>query len=59
MEVHWDQAAKERAFLEQTEYVAKKINPILEDMVTAVIMTKPINPIPFMITFLRERSGEA
>ena len=43
---------------EQTEYVTKKINPILEDMVSAVLMTKPANPIPFMITFLRERSGE-
>ena len=43
---------------ESSEYVTKKINPILEDMVQAVLMTKPVNPIPFMITFLRERSGE-
>jgi cAMP-dependent protein kinase regulator len=37
---------------EQSDYVTKKINPILEDMVSALLMTKPASPIPFMVQWL-------
>jgi hypothetical protein len=43
---------------EQSDYATKKINPILEEMVQALLMNKPSSPMPFMIQWLRDRSGE-
>jgi cAMP-dependent protein kinase regulator len=42
-----------------SDYITKKINPILEELVAALLMSKPASPMPFMIQWLRERSGES
>lgn len=40
------------ASVEHQEYIQKKVNPILESLVTAVLLDKPEDPIGFMITWL-------
>lgn len=41
---------------EHTEYVQSKVNPILENLVTEVLLERPDNPVPFMVRWLAERS---
>jgi len=38
-------------------YLSSKVNPIMEDLVTSLIITRPDNPIPFMIQKLQEKAG--
>eukprot|EP00438_Fugacium_kawagutii_P007913 Skav203695 [mRNA] locus=scaffold259:265650:268708:+ [translate_table: standard] len=37
-------------------YVQSKVNPILENLVTEVLLERPENPVPFMVRWLAERS---
>lgn len=41
---------------EHTEYIQSKVNPILENLVTEVLLERPDNPVPFMVRWLAERS---
>ncbi|CAE7333273.1 pkaR [Symbiodinium pilosum] len=41
---------------EHTEYIQSKVNPILESLVTEVLLERPDNPVPFMVRWLAERS---
>eukprot|EP00929_Paragymnodinium_shiwhaense_P092789 TRINITY_DN5278_c0_g3_i1.p3 TRINITY_DN5278_c0_g3~~TRINITY_DN5278_c0_g3_i1.p3 ORF type:complete len:105 (+),score=44.92 TRINITY_DN5278_c0_g3_i1:162-476(+) len=38
------------------EYIQSKVNPILESVVTQVLMERPDNPVPFMIRWLAEQT---
>jgi len=44
------------ASVEHQEYIQKKVNPILESLVTAVLLDKPEDPIGFMITWLSQKT---
>ncbi|CAK9027562.1 cAMP-dependent protein kinase regulatory subunit (PKA regulatory subunit) [Durusdinium trenchii] len=37
-------------------YIQSKVNPILENLVTEVLLERPDNPVPFMVRWLAERS---
>eukprot|EP00913_Durusdinium_trenchii_P024809 g23285.t1 len=39
-----------------TRYIQSKVNPILENLVTEVLLERPDNPVPFMVRWLAERS---
>jgi cAMP-dependent protein kinase regulator len=41
------------------KYISEKVNPLLEDLVRSVLTRMPEEPLPFMIKFLREKSGRA
>eukprot|EP00930_Biecheleria_cincta_P032185 TRINITY_DN2233_c0_g1_i1.p1 TRINITY_DN2233_c0_g1~~TRINITY_DN2233_c0_g1_i1.p1 ORF type:complete len:424 (+),score=127.91 TRINITY_DN2233_c0_g1_i1:56-1273(+) len=41
---------------EHQEYIATKVNPILESLVTEVLLERPQNPVPFMVRWLAEHS---
>eukprot|EP00933_Yihiella_yeosuensis_P006834 TRINITY_DN111647_c0_g1_i1.p1 TRINITY_DN111647_c0_g1~~TRINITY_DN111647_c0_g1_i1.p1 ORF type:complete len:403 (-),score=137.54 TRINITY_DN111647_c0_g1_i1:145-1353(-) len=41
---------------EHQEYIQSKVNPILESLVTEVLLERPENPVPFMVRWLAERS---
>lgn len=41
---------------EHQEYIQSKVNPILESLVTEVLLERPDNPVPFMVRWLSERS---
>lgn len=45
------------ASIEHQEYIQKKVNPILESLVTAVLIDKPNDPVGFMITWLNQKSA--
>mmetsp|Transcript_45885 Transcript_45885/g.99715 ORF Transcript_45885/g.99715 Transcript_45885/m.99715 type:complete len:93 (+) Transcript_45885:68-346(+) len=38
------------------EYIQTKINPILESLVTQVLLERPEEPIPFMIAWLSDQA---
>jgi cAMP-dependent protein kinase regulator len=40
------------------KYISEKVNPLLEDLVRSVLTRMPDEPLPFMIKFLREKSGK-
>lgn len=42
---------------EKKDYILKTLDPIMEEMVIAVLNTMPNNPMDFMIEWLRKRSG--
>jgi cAMP-dependent protein kinase regulator len=39
------------------EYIQKKVNPVLESMVTQVLLERPDDLVPFMIKWLSEQAG--
>jgi len=39
------------------EYIQKKVNPVLESMVTQVLLDRPEDLVPFMIKWLSEQAG--
>eukprot|EP00930_Biecheleria_cincta_P032186 TRINITY_DN2233_c0_g1_i2.p1 TRINITY_DN2233_c0_g1~~TRINITY_DN2233_c0_g1_i2.p1 ORF type:complete len:421 (+),score=123.09 TRINITY_DN2233_c0_g1_i2:57-1265(+) len=41
---------------EQDQYIATKLNPLLESMVAEVLLERPENPVPFMVKFMAEHS---
>lgn len=41
------------------EYIQKKVNPVLEAMVTQVLLERPADLVPFMIKWLSDQSGGA
>lgn len=41
---------------EHQEYIQTKVNPILESLVTQVLLERPENPVPFMINWLSDHS---
>lgn len=41
---------------EHQEYISTKVNPILESLVTEVLLERPQNPVPFMVRWLAEHS---
>mmetsp|Transcript_33723 Transcript_33723/g.61067 ORF Transcript_33723/g.61067 Transcript_33723/m.61067 type:complete len:415 (+) Transcript_33723:73-1317(+) len=41
---------------EHQEYIQSKVNPILESLVTEVLLERPENPVPFMVRWLAEHS---
>eukprot|EP00746_Dinoflagellata_sp_MGD_P166297 gnl/MRDRNA2_/MRDRNA2_96087_c0_seq1.p1 gnl/MRDRNA2_/MRDRNA2_96087_c0~~gnl/MRDRNA2_/MRDRNA2_96087_c0_seq1.p1 ORF type:complete len:396 (-),score=124.56 gnl/MRDRNA2_/MRDRNA2_96087_c0_seq1:27-1214(-) len=41
---------------EHHEYIQTKVNPILESLVTQVLLERPENPVPFMINWLSDHS---
>eukprot|EP00440_Ansanella_granifera_P047581 gb/GFBE01051537.1/.p1 GENE.gb/GFBE01051537.1/~~gb/GFBE01051537.1/.p1 ORF type:complete len:406 (+),score=131.60 gb/GFBE01051537.1/:1-1218(+) len=43
---------------EHQEYIQSKVNPILESLVTEVLLERPENPVPFMVRWLAERSKQ-
>lgn len=44
---------------EHQEYIQTKVNPILENLVTQVLLERPENPVPFMVRWLAEQSPQA
>jgi len=44
---------------EKKEYILKRLDPILEEMVSDVLTEMPKSPLDFMIAWLRKRSGTA
>jgi len=40
------------------EYIQKKVNPVLESMVTSVLLERPPDLVPYMIRWLTEQSGQ-
>lgn len=40
-------------------YIQQQINPVLEGLVTQVLLERPEDPIPFMINWLSEQAGIA
>jgi cAMP-dependent protein kinase regulator len=50
--------AEKSAFMQgHQEYIQKKVNPVLEAMVTQVLLERPPDLIPFMIQWLGDQSG--
>ncbi len=45
------------ASVEHQEYIQKKVNPILESLVTAVLLDKPEDPVGFMVQWLSQESS--
>ncbi|CAE8629659.1 unnamed protein product [Polarella glacialis] len=43
---------------EHQEYIQSKVNPILESLVTEVLLERPDNPVPFMVRWLAERTKQ-
>eukprot|EP00931_Biecheleriopsis_adriatica_P090361 TRINITY_DN64360_c0_g1_i1.p1 TRINITY_DN64360_c0_g1~~TRINITY_DN64360_c0_g1_i1.p1 ORF type:complete len:428 (-),score=134.60 TRINITY_DN64360_c0_g1_i1:56-1279(-) len=43
---------------EHQEYIQSKVNPILESLVTEVLLERPDNPVPFMVRWLAEKSKQ-
>lgn len=41
---------------EHQEYIQTKVNPILESLVTQILLERPDNPVPFMIKWLSQQS---
>lgn len=41
---------------EHQEYIQTKVNPTLENLVTQVLLERPDNPVPFMITWLAKQT---
>lgn len=41
---------------EHQEYIQTKVNPILESLVTQILLERPDNPVPFMIKWLSDQS---
>jgi len=51
-------ADKNNAFMHgHQEYIQKKVNPVLEAMVTQVLLERPADLVPFMIQWLGDQSG--
>jgi len=44
---------------EHQEYIQTKVNPILENLVTQVLLERPDNPVPFMVRWLANQSPQA
>mmetsp|Transcript_21860 Transcript_21860/g.47653 ORF Transcript_21860/g.47653 Transcript_21860/m.47653 type:complete len:461 (+) Transcript_21860:141-1523(+) len=44
---------------EHQEYIQTKVNPILENLVTQVLLERPENPVPFMVRWLASQSPQA
>lgn len=44
---------------EHQEYIQTKVNPILENLVTQVLLERPENPVPFMVRWLANQSPQA
>jgi len=44
---------------EHQEYVQTKVNPILENLVTQVLLERPEKPVPFMIQWLAGQTSQA
>eukprot|EP00444_Apocalathium_aciculiferum_P028453 CAMPEP_0183438986 /NCGR_PEP_ID=MMETSP0370-20130417/77726_1 /TAXON_ID=268820 /ORGANISM="Peridinium aciculiferum, Strain PAER-2" /LENGTH=420 /DNA_ID=CAMNT_0025627331 /DNA_START=55 /DNA_END=1317 /DNA_ORIENTATION=+ len=44
---------------EHQEYIQTKVNPILENLVTQVLLERPDNPVPFMVKWLATQSPQA
>eukprot|EP01066_Platyproteum_vivax_P005842 Platyproteum_vivax@DN17557_c0_g1_i1.p1 len=40
---------------EHQEYIQNKINPVLESLVTQLLLDRPEDPIPFMINWLSDQ----
>jgi cAMP-dependent protein kinase regulator len=50
--------AEKSSFMQgHQEYIQKKVNPVLEAMVTQVLLERPPDLIPFMIQWLGDQSG--
>lgn len=45
------------ASVEHQEYIQKKVNPILESLVTAILLDKPDDPILFMVKWLSQKAN--
>uniref|UniRef100_A0A7S4QGK9 Uncharacterized protein n=1 Tax=Alexandrium monilatum TaxID=311494 RepID=A0A7S4QGK9_9DINO len=43
---------------EHQEYISSKINPILESLVTQVLLERPDNPVPFMVKLLAKQTKQ-
>ena len=41
------------------EYIEKWLTPVVEDMITEVLLNKPEDPIEFMINWLQNKKGSA
>jgi len=44
---------------EHQEYIQTKVNPIVENLVTQMLLERPDNPVPFMIRWLSGQSARA
>ena len=45
------------ASVEHQEYIQKKVNPILEALVTSVLLDRPEEPIGYMINWLKKKDS--
>ena len=45
------------ASVEHQEYIQKKVNPILEALVTSLLLDRPDDPIAYMVNWLKKKDS--
>merc|ERR1719502_2564661 len=43
---------------DKKKYIAEKLNPVLEEMVTECLSSLPANPVDFMVEYMSKKIGE-